>query len=43
LREKAKKKVSPSAYDTLPYYFPTEQIDIVGKKMNPKGRARKRK
>jgi hypothetical protein len=33
-RRKLKRKsrdVSPSSYDTVPYYFPTEQIDIVDK------------
>jgi len=24
-----KKKTAPSSYDTMPYYFPTEQVDIV--------------
>jgi hypothetical protein len=26
-----KKKVAPSAYATMPYYYPTEQADIVKK------------
>jgi hypothetical protein len=26
-----KKKVAPSAYVTMPYYYPTEQADIVKK------------
>jgi len=43
LGKKGKKRVSPSSYDTLPYYFPAEQIDIVGKKMKPKRQVRKGK
>jgi len=31
-RKKEKKKnVPPSSYDTMPHYYPTEQIDIVKK------------
>jgi hypothetical protein len=33
-RRKLKRKsrdISPSSYDTVPYYFPTEQVDIVDK------------
>ena len=31
-KQKRKSKgVSPSSYDTVPYYFPTEQVDIVDK------------
>jgi len=37
--KKAKKK-TPSAYSTLPYYYPTEQVDIV-EKMKWKKRRRK--
>jgi len=43
LREKGKKRASPSSYDTLPYYFPTEQIDIVRKKTQSKRQIRKGK
>ena len=43
MREKRKKKAPPSPYDTLPYYFPTEQIDVVKKKMKTKKQFRKRK
>ena len=25
------RRVSPSSYGTVPYYFPTEQVDIVDK------------
>jgi len=36
MKKKAKKeKVPPSSYETMPYYFPTEQVDIV-KKMKGK-------
>jgi len=38
---KRNKKKSPNAYETMPYYFPTEQVDIV-KKMKPKRRRKKR-
>jgi len=32
LKRKSKKKgTSPSSYDTMPYYFPTEQVDIIRK------------
>jgi len=43
LREKGKKRAPPSSYDTLPYYFPTEQIDITRKKMKTERHVRKRK
>ena len=26
-----KKGTRPSSYNTMPYYFPTEQVDIVNK------------
>jgi hypothetical protein len=39
MKRKAKKRTVPSSYDTMPYYFPTEQVDNVGK-LKPK---RKRK
>ena len=43
MKKKAKKKrVPPTSYNTMPYYFPTEQIDIVRKKMKIK-RVRQRK
>lgn len=38
---KRNKKKPPNAYETMPYYFPTEQVDIV-KKMKPKRRRKKR-
>jgi len=38
-KKKAKKKMSPSSYNTMPHYFPTEQIDIV-KKIKPKKRRK---
>lgn len=34
------KKVRPSSYVTVPYYFPTEQVDIVGK-LKPRKRRKK--
>ncbi len=30
-RKKTKKKMTPSSYNTMPHYFPTEQVDIVKK------------
>jgi hypothetical protein len=39
MKKKNKRKVPPSSYSTMPYYFPTEQVDNVGK-LRPK---RKRK
>ena len=38
---KKTKKKTPSAYNTLPYYYPTEQVDIV-RKMKRKRRRRKK-
>jgi hypothetical protein len=36
LKKTVKKKgMPPSSYDTMPYYFPTEQVDIV-KRVKPK-------
>jgi hypothetical protein len=43
LKKKAKKRTPPRAYDTMPHYFPTEQVDIVKKKITPKRRLRRRK
>jgi hypothetical protein len=40
-RKKAKKRMPPSSYVTMPHYFPTEQVDIV-KKMKAR-RQRKKK
>jgi len=42
LKKKAKKKVPPSSYNTMPHYFPTEQVDIV-REMKSKRRVRLRK
>ena len=43
LKKKAKKKKGPpSSYNTMPHYFPTEQVDIV-RKMKSKRRVRRRK
>ncbi len=41
-KKKTKKKQPPSAYVTMPYYFPTEQVDIV-RKIKPKRRRKKEK
>ena len=43
MKKKEKKKAPPSSYDTLPYYFPTEQVHITRKKMKTKKQFRKRK
>ncbi|MFB0567170.1 MAG: hypothetical protein ACETVM_01100 [Candidatus Bathyarchaeia archaeon] len=40
-KKKSKKRMPPSSYNTMPHYFPTEQIDIV-KKIKPKKRRKKR-
>jgi len=40
LKKKAKKGIPPSAYLTMPHYFPTEQVDIV-KKMKTKTKKAK--
>ena len=29
MKRKVKKRTVPSSYDTMPYYFPTEQVDNV--------------
>lgn len=41
MKKTVKKKTAPSSYSTMPYYFPTEQVDIV-KKMKTK-RSKKTK
>ena len=42
LKKKAKKKrAPPSSYNTMPYYFPTEQVDIVRKMKSKKRRKKK--
>jgi len=42
LKKKAKKRsVPPSSYSTMPYYFPTEQVDIVKKIKSKKRRKTK--
>jgi hypothetical protein len=35
------KKVHPSSYTTMPYYFPTEQVDIVNK-LQPRKKGKKK-
>ena len=48
LKKIAKKKiVPPSSYATMKHYFPTEQVDIVGKlyidrKLKPKKKVKNR-
>ena len=39
--KKKSKKKPPSSYNTMPHYFPTEQIDIV-KKLKPKKRSQRK-
>jgi hypothetical protein len=39
--KKAKKPVTPSSYTSMPYYFPTEQVDIV-RKAKSRRRARRK-
>jgi hypothetical protein len=39
-KQKPKKK-RPNSYTTMPWYFPTEQVDIVNK-LNPKKKKRKK-
>jgi hypothetical protein len=40
MKKKPKKKYAPpSAYSTMPYYFPTEQVDNLGK-LKPKRRRK---
>ena len=41
-KTKAKKRMPPSSYNTMPHYFPTEQVDIV-RKMKSKRRIKRRK
>jgi hypothetical protein len=44
MKKKIKRKnVPPSSYDTMPYYFPTEQVDNVGKLKLRQAKIRKRK
>ncbi len=44
LKKKAKKKrVPPSSYNTMPYYLPTEQVDIAKKTKIKRVRQRKPK
>ena len=40
-KRKARKRMPPSSYNTMPHYYPTEQIDIV-KKIKPIKRRKKR-
>jgi hypothetical protein len=35
------KGVSPSSYGTVPYYFPTEQVDIVNKRIRKRKKQKK--
>jgi hypothetical protein len=40
-RKKAKKGMPPSAYITMPHYFPSEQVDIV-RKLKSKRRVKRK-
>jgi hypothetical protein len=41
-RLKSKQKpTSPSSYDTVPYFFPTEQVDIVDKRMRKRKKQKR--
>jgi hypothetical protein len=40
--KRKKKQMPPSSYNTMPHYFPTEQVDIV-KKIKPKGPRKKKR
>ncbi len=40
-KKKTKKRMPPSSYNTMPHYYPTEQVDIV-RKMKPKKRRREK-
>jgi len=48
MRNKVKRKIKrksnrvpPSSYVTVPYYFPTEQVDIVNKLRRKKGKRKR--
>jgi hypothetical protein len=43
MKKTKRKNVPPSSYDTMPYYFPTEQVDNVGKLKLRQAKIRKRK
>jgi len=40
-KKKGKKGTPPAFYNTMPHYFPTEQVDIV-RKMKSRKRRRKK-
>jgi hypothetical protein len=40
-KKKGKKGTPPTSYNTMPHYFPTEQVDIV-RKMKSKKRGKKK-
>ena len=42
-KKNREKKSPPRSYDTMPWYFPTEQVDIVRKLKMSKTKIRKRK
>jgi hypothetical protein len=42
-KKNREKKSPPSSYDTMPWYYPTEQVDIIRKLKLDKGKIRKRK
>jgi hypothetical protein len=41
-KKKSKKGMPPSSYNTMPHYFPTEQVDII-KKIKAKRIRKKRR
>ncbi len=41
-KRKKKKRMPPSSYDTMPHYFPTEQVDVVKKIKTKRIRKKKR-
>lgn len=42
-KKNSKKKIPPTSYGTMPWYYPTEQVDIVRKLKMSKTKIRKRK
>ena len=40
-KKKGKRGTSPASYNTMPHYFPTEQVDIVRKMKSRKRRRNK--
>jgi len=42
-KKNGEKKGPPRSYDTMPWYYPTEQVDIVRKLRADKAKIKKRK